>query len=630
VRGLRTASMGARIGVALLVGALVPLGVLGALFFWQQSDHERDDALSTLTAIANLQEARVEEFERARLREVRALANRTEVRTELSRTSDGIAMDLASLLRVLLDTNQLTPGVLAASATDREGVVVASTRPDEVGTQLPAARALRLGDPSAAVFHVVDPDAADQATDGRPGPPRMVVAVPVALGGRPVGTVALEITIEPLVDLATNHEGLGDTGEALLGTRTPAGDARYLTPLRFDDDSQFSRTVPSSATEVPMTVALRGQAGLLEDAVDYRGEPVLAATRHLEDSGLGLVVKIDRAEAYAPVGDLLRLLVLGVVLAALVAGCLAWAIGRRLGRPITQVQQVATRIGRGDHAARADTSAPGELGALAASLNDMAAEISSAHEHLEAQVVLRTQELEAKIRELEHRNDELDAFSSAVAHDLKSPLTVIKGAVETIRTGRVDQDRARVLLEASASAAERMRALIDDLLVLARTGTAELLRDDVSLQHVATEAVTILDLGDVVTIQPLPIVEGDRALLQQALQNLLDNAARYAGDPPRIVVSAVDLDQDTVALAVDDDGRGIPPDERATVFRPFTRGSSSAGSSGTGVGLAIVARIAERHGGEAIATESPLGGARMLLTLPRERIIVPAAEVTPV
>lgn len=618
-------SMAVRIGVALLACAIVPLGVLGVLVYVEEASHERAEALETLTAIANLQVARVEAFEQASIATARQVAGRTDVRTELAAASDGGGANLGAVLRDLQEARNASPGVLAVSVAGRDGVVVSSTDPRTVGEAAPGMTSLGLRDADGVAVDVLGPE---QRGTGAARPPRMRVSVPVALGGRPVGAVSVEISLDPLVALAGDHRGLGETGETALVV-SQDGDALFITPLRFDPDAQFARTMPAASEDTAAVRALRGPDGLLADAVDYRGEPVLAATRHLPTSGLGLVVKVDHSQAFAPIGDLVTLLLLGLALAVVVAAALAWVLGRRLARPIRDVEQVAARIGRGDLDARADTDAPGELGELAATLNHMASQIEDARMGLESKVAERTAELRAKLRELELRNEELDAFSSAVAHDLKSPLSVIKGALELVQSGRVDGERAARMLEASAHAAERMHRLIDDLLVLARTGVAELGRDDVSLEHMVRDVVESLDIGEVVQVGALPIVTGDRQLLQQALQNLLDNAARYAGvdgATPVVRVSAVELDDGTVAIAVDDDGRGIPLDEREAVFRPFTRGSTASGTRGTGVGLAIVARIAERHGGEAIATDSPLGGTRMLLTLPQGRVLVPAEE----
>ena len=162
-----------------------------------------------------------------------------------------------------------------------------------------------------------------------------------------------------------------------------------------------------------------------------------------------------------------------------------------------------------------------------------------------------------------------------------------------------------------------------------RANGAKITLEDVDVTTLAREVVAHLALEDVVEVVPMPTIAGDVAMLRQALQNLIGNAAAYAGadGDPTVRVSVVEVDDEHVAIAVDDDGRGIDPDEREAVFRPFTRGTSSEGTSGTGVGLAIVARIAERHDGEAIATESPLGGARMLVTIPRRRL---RAEHAPV
>lgn len=628
MRRTGTASMAVRIGLALLVGALVPLAVLGGLVYAEESAHEREEALATLTTLATIQEARVDAFEQAAIATARQVATRTGVRTELTQASDGGSPDLAALDRVLRDAEDAAPDVVAASVTDRSGVIVASTRDDTVGQELSAVASLDLGDRQDAVLQVLGTTPPDGgAVQDRPS--QLLVATPVALGGRPVGAVVIEVSLDPLVALAADSGGLGETGETLLAARTDDGGAVFLHPVRFAAGS--SGMVAPDRAPVPITWALGTQELVLDDALDYRGEPVMAATRHLPASGLGLVVKIDREEALAPVAELRRLVWLGAAVAMVVAGVLAWALARRLARPISELREVTARIGDGELEARADTDAPGELGDLAETINQMATAIAAAQAGLEAEVAARTADLEDKIRELELRNEELDGFSSAVAHDLKSPLTVISGSLESIATGRVSGERAETLLGASANAARRMRALIDDLLVLARTGRAELTPDDVALEHVVAEVARVLDIEDLVEVEPLPVVEGDRSLLQQAIQNLLDNAAAYAGadGTPRIVVCSIGLGSETIGLAVDDNGRGIPAAERQVVFRPFTRGSSSAGTSGTGVGLAIVKRIAERHGGRATATDSPLGGTRMVLELPRSRVVLEAEQPTP-
>lgn len=623
MRRTGTASMGVRIGLALLVGALVPVATLGSLVYVQESVQEREDALATLTTIATIQEARVEAFEQGAISAARQIADGTEVRTQLAQASDGGSTNLAGLDLALRAAEDASPGRLAVSVTDRTGVVVGSTHGAMVGQELPAVDKLDLRDLSDVVLEVLDV-ATTEAIQERPS--RLLVATPVALGGRPVGAVVVEMSLAPLVALATDHGGLGETGETLVVARTPDGGAAFLTPGRFDAGATV--VMARDQARAPSVRALHDEALTLDDAVDYRGEAVLAATRRLPTSELGLVVKIDRSEALAPVGELRQLLWLNAAWAMVIAVVLAWTLARRLARPIRELQEVASRIGEGEAEARADTGAPGELGELAQTINLMAESIAAARAGLEAEVAARTADLEAKIRELEHRNEELDGFSSAVAHDLRSPLTAISGSLHAVATGRVSGEEAELLLGAAANAARRMQALIDDLLVLARTGRVALTPDDVSLEHVVAGVVRTLAIEDLVEVEPLPVVDGDRTMLQQALQNLLGNAATYAGadGTPRIVVSTVPVNDETFAIAVDDNGRGIPADERETVFRPFTRGSTSAGTTGTGVGLAIVARIVERHGGRATADDSPLGGTRMLMQLPRSRVVLEAEQ----
>ena len=110
-------------------------------------------------------------------------------------------------------------------------------------------------------------------------------------------------------------------------------------------------------------------------------------------------------------------------------------------------------------------------------------------------------------------------------------------------------------------------------------------------------------------------VVGDKSGLERAVRNLLDNADRHAGGPDRVKIRRSET---TVTVTVDDAGPGVPPEERNRIFERFSRGQGAArrASSGAGLGLAIVAETASRHGGAAWCSESPSGGARFHLSLP--------------
>ncbi len=198
-------------------------------------------------------------------------------------------------------------------------------------------------------------------------------------------------------------------------------------------------------------------------------------------------------------------------------------------------------------------------------------------------------------RRLERQRDRLEEFASVVSHDLKSPLNVATGQLSLAREA-CENDH----LDAVANAHDRMAALIEDLLTLAREGRDVTDLEPVEVASVADRAwAAVVAEETALTNEAESTIEADRSRLRQLLENLFRNAVQHGGDS----VTVGDL---TDGFYVADDGPGIPPDERETVFEV---GYTSA-AEGTGFGLRIVKEIAEAHGWTIALTESQAGGAR--------------------
>ena len=238
------------------------------------------------------------------------------------------------------------------------------------------------------------------------------------------------------------------------------------------------------------------------------------------------------------------------------------------------------------------------------------------------------EELKKRVRELEASNDELTQFTYTVSHDLKSPLVTINGYLGYIeqdaRSGnmeRLQQDTQRI-----QEAVNKMHALLTELLELSRIGRMMNVPEDVPFGDIVQDAMDIVHgrlekLNVTVHTQPnLPIVHGDRQRLTEVLQNLIDNAAKYMGDQPgpRIEIGqqGEDTEHGQPIFFVKDNGIGIAPEYHERVFGLFNKLDSQ--SEGTGIGLALVKRIIEVHGGR-IWVESRLGeGSTFYFTLNSE------------
>jgi signal transduction histidine kinase len=228
--------------------------------------------------------------------------------------------------------------------------------------------------------------------------------------------------------------------------------------------------------------------------------------------------------------------------------------------------------------------------------------------------------------ELERSNRELEAFSYSVSHDLRAPLRAIDGFGEILAQEHAAQldEPGRAHLERIRAATQRMTALIEDLLELARIARVPLRRDPVDLSAIARAHVAELRRAEpardvAVEIAPDLVADGDHRLLAVVLANLLDNAWKFTRKRPAARIWFGRDPDDPARFVVGDDGAGFDMAYAQRLFTPFQRLHAASEFEGTGVGLATVQRIIARHGGT-IEAEAEVGrGARFRFTIGERR-----------
>jgi len=246
------------------------------------------------------------------------------------------------------------------------------------------------------------------------------------------------------------------------------------------------------------------------------------------------------------------------------------------------------------------------------------------HERVKRQAAELEQRVEARTRELAAVNKELEAFTYTVAHDLKSPLRGVTGFAHLLKEhagGGLD-DTGRHYVDMVQGSAVRMAQLIDDLLRYARIERNAIERQPVPLKAlldgVLVDLANELESRQLRVIAELQVAEvlGERTGLREVLANLISNAVKFspkAGEP--IVVRSY-REGAEVVLAVADRGVGFDMKYRDRIFGIFERLHRLEDYPGTGVGLAIVRKVAERHGGRAWADSEPGQGSTFFLALP--------------
>jgi light-regulated signal transduction histidine kinase (bacteriophytochrome) len=256
-------------------------------------------------------------------------------------------------------------------------------------------------------------------------------------------------------------------------------------------------------------------------------------------------------------------------------------------------------------------------------------ELRQANERLESRVRERTAQLEATNADLTQSNRELEDFAYVASHDLQEPLRKIQTFGNLLESEyAVRLGEGRDYLARMRNAAGRMSALIEDLLSFSRITTKAREFTNVNLQTIAKEVVSDLEThieeteGEV-HIKKLPIIQADPMQMRQLLQNLIGNALKFhkANEAPAVTVSAkltkaTAKNEAHCTISVQDNGIGFDEKYLDRIFSVFQRLHGRDHYEGTGIGLAVCRKIAERHGGSITATSEPGIGSTFLVTLP--------------
>jgi signal transduction histidine kinase/CheY-like chemotaxis protein len=604
--------------VSLTVTVLLAVLLIGSWFYWRAVLHRQVE--DRLNAVAASRQDMVRAQVAMLLQRVQLNTDRGEMRSLLFRLEnhlppgDGLPGTEESL-KLITDG---TP-IVAAALADKQGTIVASTNPDEVGSSLGREPSFQA---SLVAPFLGLPNWRFGRFEARLGAPVRNRSKP----SRTYGTLLLTANVSQLADAVRDTTGLGQSGEVLLAMRD-GEQLRFLFPPR---NAPETTTVP--ATAAPALNAAAGGAEVLTRNPDYRGVPVLAAGRPIGYGGWALVVKVDESEAYAPVSRALRLGALfGILItAAGLAG--SYALAHSFTKPLRRLSEAVTRLASGQEHAPVPVDSADELGALSASFNVMSAD-------LETRRVERDR-AEQALREADRRKDE---FLATLGHELRNPLSAIAHAVRLWNESPQD----RVATEMARSVIERQTANlcrhVDDLLDVARIseGKIELRKRPADLAEAIQRAIEttrpLLDAKEQrLEWSPGPKelwhLDADATRIEQVVANLLTNAAKFTPAGGCIRVAERYGDGEAI-LTVRDNGVGIRPEMLPAIFDLFAQAEPALhrAGGGLGIGLHLCRQIVELHGGCIAARSEGAGmGAEFTVRLPAKNGPAPVEVTRPV
>jgi signal transduction histidine kinase len=461
---------------------------------------------------------------------------------------------------------------------------------------------------------------------------RKLMAIILLVSGTvSVLTCATLLTYDYLTFRQTTRQGLTTLGEIIANNSTAA------LAFQNQDDAREILTAIKAEPHIG-SAALYDAAGRIfakypADRPDgaFPDRPGPDGYRFTESRLSGFqAVAVDRRRVgtlylesdLAAMGERLwiygRVLALLIVVSFLLAFSLSALLQRGISRPIGALTETAEIVSRGDYSVRATKLGGGELGLLTDSFNRMLEEIQKLNEELEQRVVKRTAQLQAA-------NKELEAFSYSISHDLRAPLRHIDGFAQLLQRhlgpslDATGQRHVTTIIES----AKRLGRLIDELLVFSRMGRAEIHQRSVALRPLVDEVVSelqpeIQDRRVQWLIGGLPSVRGDAVMLRQVWANLLGNAVKYSRQrtETRIEIGHRVDPADGHVFSVRDNGAGFDMKYADKLFGVFQRLHTAKEFEGTGIGLANVQRIVQRHGGRVWAEARVDEGATFYFTVP--------------
>ncbi len=379
-----------------------------------------------------------------------------------------------------------------------------------------------------------------------------------------------------------------------------------------DAERVARREIAAWIPNLPALLGSRSGGGAAEYSRD--GVEVIGGFAPVARAGVLAGAQAPRAAAYHASRSLLRnlaLVALGLLLSAAVLGV---ALSRRVTRNLERLSETAKEIGRGRFDVHLDVDSRDEIGTLASSFNEMAAELSAREKALlesQAQLV---------------RSEKLAAFGqlgAGIAHEVKNPLAGILGYVQLCLRKLDPENPIHANLKIVEKETKRCRTIIDNLLKFTRQEKVAM--EAVDPNQVAEDTATLVDhqLGmhrirlEKELAEDLPRIVGNANQLQQVLLNIILNAEQAMEGNPGTVRIETEGKGDHVEIRVRDTGPGIPKEIQARLFEPFF--TTKPAGKGTGLGLSVSYGIVKDHKGDIIVDSEPGKGACFILRIPAAR-----------
>ncbi|MGH9997809.1 MAG: ATP-binding protein, partial [Nitrososphaeraceae archaeon] len=391
--------------------------------------------------------------------------------------------------------------------------------------------------------------------------------------------------------------------------------------------------------DTPIIQSLLKNEKTFPETKDYRGVDVLAVTRYLEKLGWGLIVKMDKVEAFAPLENVKYITILSGIMVAVAIIITSTFLGNSISRPIQKLRDIMKEIAHGKFDSKIDVKGPREIEELAKQLERMRSDIANTNTHLNELVQERTKKIENALSKLKENEEALEEsnknlvsanerlarqskvqreFINITAHELRTPIVPIITLTELLyskiqKENKLDKnlskenEKKQEFLQVILRNCYRLYRLTEDILDVTKieSQTLKLNKERVELNEIIENVIN--DYKEIISkkrygsdqirlvFEPSKennFVNADKGRLIQVLSNLLDNALKFTKEG-NVIITIKKLKNQELMVSVKDSGTGIDPEILPQLFKKFATKSEQ----GTGLGLFISKNIIEAHGG---------------------------------
>jgi len=463
---------------------------------------------------------------------------------------------------------------------------------------------------------------------------------PLILDNKLLGVITIFYGLDDLLSMFKVFEEQVATGEINLVKWDSNGNAIIINPVRFGSDIPLNLTVSKDNVDTPIIQSLLKNEKTFSETKDYRGTDVLAVTRYLEKLGWGLVVKMDKVEAFQPLENLKYVTILIGILVGIAIIITSTFLGNSISRPIQKLRDIMNEVAHGKFDSTIDVKGPEEIEELAKQLERMRFNIANTNTHLNELVKERTEKIENALSKLKENEEALEEsnknlvfaneklarqskiqreFINITAHELRTPIVPIITLTELLYSNikkenqsqknlSKENEKKQEFLQVILRNCYRLYRLTEDILDVTKieSQTLRMNKEKVELNEIIGNVIE--DYKDIISkkrygsdqirlvFEPSKehiFVNADKVRIIQVLSNLLENALKFTREGNIIITIEMIKENQKVMVSIKDSGTGIDPEILPRLFTKFATKSEQ----GTGLGLFISKNIIETHDG---------------------------------